>query len=108
MAKNPSFDIVSEVDMQVIDDCVNVAVKEIDNRFDFKGQNIQIELNKGEKTITILAPADFVLNQVRDILFQKFIKRGLNQKCLREKKKEKAAGDAIREINEVVHGKIKI
>ena len=40
----------------------------------------------------------------RDILFQKFIKRGLNQKCLREKKKEKAAGDAIREINEIVHG----
>ena len=104
MAKDPSFDIVSEVDMQVIDDCVNVALKEINNRFDFKGQNITIELNKGEKTITINAPADFVLNQVRDILFQKFIKRGLNQKCLREKKKEKAAGDSVREINEVVSG----
>lgn len=104
MAKDPSFDIVSEVDMQVIDDCVNVALKEINNRFDFKGQNITIELNKGEKTITINAPADFVLNQVRDILFQKFIKRGLNQKCLREKKKEKAAGDSVREINEVISG----
>ncbi|MEI0603059.1 YajQ family cyclic di-GMP-binding protein [Brachyspira alvinipulli] len=104
MAKDPSFDIVSEVDMQVIDDCVNVATKEIDNRFDFKGQNIKIELNKGEKTITIIAPADFVLNQVKDILFQKFIKRGLNQKCLKEKKKEKAAGDAVREIDEIVHG----
>lgn len=104
MAKDPSFDIVSEVDMQIIDDCVNVAIKEIDNRFDFKGQNIKIELNKGEKTIVILAPADFVLNQVKDILFQKFIKRGLNQKCLREKKKEKASGDSIRETNEVVHG----
>ena len=46
MAKDPSFDIVSEVDMQVIDDCVNVALKEINNRFDFKGQNITIELNK--------------------------------------------------------------
>ena len=49
MAKDRSFDIVSEVDMQVIDDCVNVALKEINNRFDFKGQNITIELNKGEK-----------------------------------------------------------
>ena len=50
MPKDPSFDIVSVVDMQVMDDCVNVAVKEISNRFDFKGQNITIELNKGEKT----------------------------------------------------------
>ena len=89
MPKDPSFDIVSVVDMQVMDDCVNVAVKEISNRFDFKGQNITIELNKGEKTVTITAPAEFVLNQVKDILFQKFIKRGLNQKSLREKKKEK-------------------
>ena len=87
MPKDPSFDIVSVVDMQVMDDCVNVAVKEISNRFDFKGQNITIELNKGEKTVTITAPAEFVLNQVKDILFQKFIKRGLNQKSLREKKR---------------------
>lgn len=104
MPKDPSFDIVSEVNIQVIDDCVNIVSKEIDNRFDFKGKNIQIELNKFEKTVTILAPADFVLNQVKDILFQKFIKRGLNQKCLREKKKEKAAGDSVREINEIMHG----
>ncbi|MEI0843673.1 YajQ family cyclic di-GMP-binding protein [Brachyspira pilosicoli] len=104
MPRDPSFDIVSVVDMQVMDDCVNVAVKEISNRFDFKGQNITIELNKGEKTVTITAPAEFVLNQVKDILFQKFIKRGLNQKSLREKKKEKASGDAVREINEIVNG----
>ncbi len=104
MAKDPSFDIVSEVDLQVIDDCVNVAVKEISNRFDFKGQNITIELSKGDKTVTIHTPSDFTLQQVREILFSKFIKRGLNQKCLREKKKEKATGDSVREINEVVTG----
>ena len=43
MAKDPSFDIVSEVDMQVIDDCVNVALKEINNRFDFKEYNNRIK-----------------------------------------------------------------
>ena len=74
MAKDPSFDIVSEVDMQVIDDCVNVAVKEIDNRFDFKGQNIQIELNKGEKTITILAPADLFLIRLKIFYFRNLLK----------------------------------
>lgn len=104
MPKDPSFDIVSEVDMQVMDDCVNLTVKEINNRFDFKGKNITIDLNKTEHTVTIMAPADFVLNQVKEILFQRLVKRNLNQKCLKEKKKEKASGDSIREVDEVVHG----
>lgn len=104
MAKDPSFDIVSEVDMQVMDDCINLTQKEINNRFDLKGQNIVIDFNKTEKTITITASGDFVLKQVKDILFQRMIKRGLNQKSLREKKKEKAAGDSVRETNEIVHG----
>lgn len=104
MPKDPSFDIVSEVDMQVMDDCVNLTLKEINNRFDFKGKNITIDFNRNERTITVLAPADFIVNQVKEILFQRLIKRGLNQKCLREKKKEKASGDTVREVDDIIHG----
>lgn len=104
MAKDSSFDIVSEVDMQIMDDCINLTVKEINNRFDLKGQPIDIDFNRTEGTITITASADFVIGQVKDILFQRIIKRNLSKKSIREKKREKASGDSIREINEVVNG----
>ena len=104
MAKDSSFDVVSEVDMQVIDDCVNLTVKEINNRFDLKGQAIDVEFNKADSTITITANADFVIGQVKEILFQRLIKRNLSKKSIREKKKEKASGDSVREINEIING----
>lgn len=104
MAKDSSFDVVSQVDMQVIDDCVNLTVKEINNRFDLKGQSIEVDFNRADATITITASADFVVGQVKDILFQRLIKRNLSKKSIREKKKEKASGDSVREINEIVNG----
>ncbi len=104
MAKDASFDIVSEVDMQIIDDCINVTKKEISNRFDLKSLNIVIDFNRGEKTITITTPDDFSLSQVKDILFQKITKRELNMKCLSVKKKENSSGGTVREISDIVNG----
>lgn len=104
MAKDPSFDIVSESDLQVIDDCVNLLKKEIDNRFDLKGQSIEIDFSKADKTITITVASEFVLKQVKEILYQRMTKRGLSQKAIREKKKEKASSDGVREVNEIVSG----
>ena len=66
MAKDSSFDIVSEVDMQVIDDCINVTKKEISNRFDLKSLDIVLDFNREEKTITISTTDDFSLSQVKD------------------------------------------
>jgi len=104
MAQESSFDIVSEVDLQVIDDCVNVTRKEIDNRFDLKGQGIAIEFSRGDKKITITGPAEFTVKQAKDILLQKLSKRDVNHKALKMLKSENAQGGTFREIYEIVTG----
>lgn len=104
MAKDSSFDIVSEVDLQTIDDVINVAMKEINTRFDLKNTGSKIELNRAEKKVTIHAPSEFQLQQVKDILKQKMAKRDINAKCLNQKSLDKATGDTVREVNEIVCG----
>jgi Uncharacterized protein conserved in bacteria len=104
MAQDFSFDIVSEVDLQVIDDVVNVTVKEISNRFDLKGKGIELTLNRGEKIITVLAPSEFMAKQAMDILSQKMSKRNVSSKALSLKKKEDTSGGFIRETHTVING----
>jgi cyclic-di-GMP-binding protein len=104
MAKDSSFDIVSEIDLQVIDDVVNVTKKEIDNRFDLKGTGATIEFNRLEKKIIILGTAEFQIKQMREILRQKMAKRNVSSKCLKTLSLEKASNDMVRETNEVICG----
>ncbi len=104
MAKDSSFDIVSEVDLQAVDDAVNVAMKDVKTRFDLKNTNSAIEFNRNEKHVIITAPSDFHLKQVKDILRQKMAKRGISPKSILSKNVEKASGDSVREINDVVCG----
>jgi len=104
MAQDCSFDIVSEIDLQIIDDVVNVAMKEINNRFDLKGQNATIEFSRGEKTVTFHAPSEFQIKQIKDVLNLKMAKRDVSTKAFKIKKTEKGTGGAIKEINEVVCG----
>lgn len=104
MAVECSFDIVSEVDLQAVDDVVNVAMKEIQNRFDLKNLNAVIMLNRGEKSVLFEAPSEFALKQVKEILGQKMAKRGLSQKVLSLKKREDASGGTIRETDNIVCG----
>jgi len=104
MAKDNSFDIVSEIDLQVIDDVVNVVRKEINNRFDLKGTGARIDFNRTEKKVTILGTAEFQLKQIKDILRQKMAKRAVSSKCLKSLEIEKASGDMVKETNEVICG----
>lgn len=104
MAQDPSFDIVSEVDLQVVDDVVNVAMKEIGTRFDFKGTNAKIDFNRKEKSITFSAQSAFQLDQVKDILSQKMAKRGMSSKALKSKGVEEATGGSARETCELITG----
>lgn len=73
----PSFDIASKVDLQTLDNAVNIAKKEVDNRFDFKGRHVQIELNKKDMVITLETESDMQLEQVQDILVTKAMRQGL-------------------------------
>lgn len=79
----PSFDIVSEVDLQEVDNAVNQAMKEITTRYDFRGSKSKIELNKEKKSIYIVADDDFKMKAVVDILETKFVKRGLSLKAMK-------------------------
>lgn len=93
----PSFDIVSKVDMQEVDNAVNQAQKEMQQRYDFKGSKSEIKWEKKEE-MTILADDDNKLAAVTDILQTKFVKRGVSLKALDFGKVEDAAGSMKRQV----------
>jgi len=73
----PSFDIVSKVDAQTLDNAVNVTTKEITNRFDFKGSHVVIDLNKKEFKITIETEDEMKMRQLIDVLISRAHKQGI-------------------------------
>lgn len=73
----PSFDIVSKVDLQTLDNAINTVSKEIKNRFDFKGNHVVIELNKKDLKLNLEGDSEMKLNQIIDVLISKSMKQGL-------------------------------
>lgn len=90
-----SFDVVSKVDMQEIDNAVNSVIREITNRYDFKGSDCSVELN--DEGITILAGSDYQLGQIQDMLKVHITRRKIDSKSLDFQKEEKASGNMIRQ-----------
>ncbi|MBI3592817.1 MAG: DUF520 family protein, partial [Nitrospirae bacterium] len=82
MADEHSFDIVCELDMQEVSNAENQAMKEIGQRFDFKGSKSRIELDKGKGTITLTSDDEQKMKSVIDILQSKLVKRGISLKAL--------------------------
>ena len=103
MAKEPSFDVVSEVDMQEVNNAINQTVKEITQRFDFKGTKSTVEIENGN-AIKILTEDDTRMRNIVDILQSKFIKRGVAIKNLEYGKVEPAAGGMVRQSIKVKQG----
>ena len=104
MAKDQSFDIVSEVDMQEVDNAVQQAAKELVQRYDLKDTGSTIDLDKHEAKITIKAPSDFVAKQVIDVLGSKLIKRGIDLKAISWGKAETGSGGSYRQVGSIVNG----
>jgi cyclic-di-GMP-binding protein len=98
MADTSSFDIVSEVNMQEVDNAINQVRKEIAQRYDFKGSKSSIELNQKNKTLTLVSDDDFKLKSVVDILQTKMIKRGIPIKALDYGTVQPAANTTVRQI----------
>jgi uncharacterized protein YajQ (UPF0234 family) len=98
MADTFSFDIVSDVNLQEVDNAVNQARKEIAQRYDFKGSKSSIDLNLKEKTLTILSDDDFHVKSVVDILQSKLVKRGVPLKALAYGGVEQAGGGMARQV----------
>jgi len=98
MADESSFDIVCKVDMQEMDNAVNQTLKEISQRYDFKGSKSNIELDKIKGLLTITTEDDFRLKNVDDILQSKLVKRGISLKALDYGKVEQAGGNTVRQV----------
>ena len=81
-SKDHSFDVVSEINLQEVDNAVTQAQKELAQRFDFKGSNSSIELDKTEKTITLKTENEYRLKTLVDLLQTKCVKRGVSLKAL--------------------------
>ncbi len=98
----PSFDIVSKVDMQEVDNAVNQAIKEVEQRYDFKGTDNEIKLEN--ESLTILAADDYKLQAIKDILIAKLIRRSVSPKCFDYGKEEAASGGAVRVKAAILQG----
>lgn len=92
----PSFDIVSKTDVQLLDNAINVAKKEIANRFDFHNSKTTIELDKKAMTIQIQTEDEMRLGSAIDIIRMRMVKQKVDPKCLDEGKEKYASGSMIR------------
>lgn len=97
MAQNHSFDIVSDIDFQEVDNAVNQALKEITQRYDLKDSKTQIELNKKDKLLSVNTKDDYSRKASIDILESKFIRRGISIKALKFNEPEAAAGGRLKQ-----------
>ncbi|WP_154025814.1 YajQ family cyclic di-GMP-binding protein [Olsenella uli] len=104
MAKDSSFDVVSTVDMQEVDNAYQQTARELTQRYDLKGSGATIELSKGDGTITVNAPADFVAKQVIDVLNGRLVKRKVDLKSVSWDAPQAASGGSVRVIGHIVQG----
>ena len=98
MPADHSFDIVSEVNLQEMDNAVNQAIKEVTTRYDFKGTAASVsELNRKDKELTLTADAEPQLEAVKKVLVERMIKRGVDPKALDYQKLEQATHNTVRQ-----------
>lgn len=96
MASDFSFDVVSEVDLNIVNETIQVAMKEISNRFDFKDANASIELNEKDKKLTVRGKDEGRIDAALDILYARMAKRNISLKNLEKGKIEQALGQTAR------------
>jgi uncharacterized protein YajQ (UPF0234 family) len=104
MAKESSFDIVSTVDMQEVDNAIGQTKKELLQRYDLKDSGASVALDKQEGSVSITAPSDFVAEQVVDIVGSKLVKRGIDLKAVQWGSSEAASGGTVRKVASIVEG----
>jgi cyclic-di-GMP-binding protein len=98
----PSFDIVSEVNIQEVDNAVNTAIKEVAHRYDLKDGKCEIVWDK--KTIVLKANAEIRINAVRDILQSKLHKRGIEISSVKFEKVEPIGGMMLKQSGSIIQG----
>lgn len=92
----PSFDIVSKINFQELDNAVNSVLRELTNRYDFKGAKFSVELQQKDNKIMISAEDEYKIGQIGDSLKTFCVKRGVDPKALDFQKEELAGGNTIK------------
>ena len=98
----PSFDTILEANLVELKNAVDVTVREVGTRFDFKGSSANLELK--DKTITLYGDSDFQIGQVDEVLRNKLAKRGVDVRFLDAAKIEKIGGDKVKQVVTVRNG----
>ena len=98
----PSFDIVNKVNFQEFDNALSNCLREIQNRYDFKG--LQISIERKDKIITTIAPDELKLKQVNELLKTHLVRRKVDPRVVEINNTESASGNTIRQFSELKEG----
>ncbi len=104
MAGTQSFDVTSGCDLQEVDNAVNQARKEINQRYDFKGQKVSIDFQRLENKLVLHAPDDFKLRAMWDLLQEKMVRRGVPVRNLQPGKVLPSAGGSVQQEIQLQQG----
>ncbi len=100
----PSFDLVSKVDLQTLDNAINTVEKEIKNRYDFKGNHVVIDLNKKDFKLNLESESDMKISQIIDVLISKSMKQGLAAEIYDLSKESFQSGKVVKKEIQVRNG----
>ncbi|MBX7095687.1 MAG: YajQ family cyclic di-GMP-binding protein [Flavobacteriales bacterium] len=100
----PSFDIVSKVDLQTLDNAINAAIREIQTRFDFRDSKTTIELDKKAYSVNVLTENEMRMDAVEKILIGRFVKQNLDPSALDFGKDRYASGNMLRKDIKIKQG----
>jgi uncharacterized protein YajQ (UPF0234 family) len=102
MSKDNSFDIVSKVEFTEVTNAITMTMKEIGTRYDFKGSKSEVSLDKED--LVLISDDEYKMDQLKDVLFSKMIKRGIPVRNLEYGKIERAHGGTIRQRATIAQG----
>ena len=98
----PSFDVVSRLDFQEIDNAISNVLREISTRYDFKGSQTTVE--RKDKDLTVITDDELKLSQVHELIITHLVRRKVDPLTLQQGNKEKAGGDKVRQIYKLNEG----
>ena len=98
----PSFDVVSRLDFQEIDNAISNVLREISTRYDFKGSQTTVE--RKDKDLTVVTDDELKLSQVHELIITHLVRRKVDPLCLNKKNLEKAGGNRIRQFYNFIEG----
>lgn len=103
-SKESSFDVVSQVDMQEVDNAYQQAAKELTQRYDLKDAHASIALSKADRTVTVIAPSAFVASQVVDVFTSRLVRRKVDLASFKWAEPVAASGGTVRVVGTIVEG----